>query len=335
MDSDDRLLYALPAFFESFRAAFRRLRVTRQVARRDGVSQSTGEVNSMRVLLAMDSSRGAEAALNEVARRPWPAGSLVCVLNVIDSGDYLRMPTLITLASEAAEALAQSAAGLIASSGVQTATAVVDGYSRERIPEYAEEWRADLVILGSHGHAALTRFLLGSVARAVLRGVTCSVEIVRARPAGPALRSGMNILVASDGSECSNAAVASVAGRPWPPGSVIRVISVADAVLPPMPTWYGEAGSVARLHEEAKKEAERSAQEAKDMLISRGVDVTKTVLHGDPKAMIIEEAERWSADLVVLGSHGPRGLDRMLLGSVAEALAMHARCSVEVIRRRS
>lgn len=289
----------------------------------------------MRVLLAIDSSAGAEAAIKEVALRPWPAGSIVCVLNIIDSGDYLKMPTLVTVASEAAESLVKSAAGLIASSGVETATAVVEGNSRTGIPDYAEEWRADLVVIGSHGHAALTRFLLGSVAQAVLRGVQCSVGIVRARPLGPTLRAGLNILVAADGSHVSNSAVASVGERAWPQGSLVRVVSVADTVRSPLPTWYGESGFVTRLHEEAMQEAQRTAQEAKNRLIACGLELTETVLHGDPKAMIIEEAERWGADLIVLGSHGRRGLDRIILGSVAEAVALHAHCSVEVIRRRS
>jgi nucleotide-binding universal stress UspA family protein len=63
-----------------------------------------------------------------------------------------------------------------------------------------------------------------------------------------------------------------------------------------------------------------------------GVSVTSKVLEGDPAEAILEEAERWDADLVVVGSHGYGRLKRRLLGSVSQALALHARCSVEIVR---
>jgi nucleotide-binding universal stress UspA family protein len=55
-------------------------------------------------------------------------------------------------------------------------------------------------------------------------------------------------------------------------------------------------------------------------------------LSGDPKAVILDEAGQWGADLIVVGSHGWRGIDRLMMGSVSESVAMHAHCSVEVIR---
>ena len=55
-------------------------------------------------------------------------------------------------------------------------------------------------------------------------------------------------------------------------------------------------------------------------------------LFGDPGTILLDEAKLWGADLIVLGSHGLHGFERMLLGSVSESVAMHAHCSVEVIR---
>jgi nucleotide-binding universal stress UspA family protein len=56
------------------------------------------------------------------------------------------------------------------------------------------------------------------------------------------------------------------------------------------------------------------------------------VLLGGPRSVIIDEADKWGADLIVVGSHGHRGFERFLLGSVSEGVARHAHCSVEVIR---
>jgi nucleotide-binding universal stress UspA family protein len=62
------------------------------------------------------------------------------------------------------------------------------------------------------------------------------------------------------------------------------------------------------------------------------LNATEAVLAGNPKEVILEEAEKWNADLIVVGSHGRRGFKRFLLGSVSEAVAMNAHCSVVVVR---
>ena len=68
------------------------------------------------------------------------------------------------------------------------------------------------------------------------------------------------------------------------------------------------------------------------MLRSKGLKVTTTVEQGDPKSKIIEAASKWHADLIVVGSHGRKGLEHFLLGSVSDAVARHAGCSVEIVR---
>jgi nucleotide-binding universal stress UspA family protein len=71
---------------------------------------------------------------------------------------------------------------------------------------------------------------------------------------------------------------------------------------------------------------------AAERLRSAGFKVTSSVEEGDARNVILNQAERWHADLIVLGSHGRTGLDRFLMGSVSEAVARHARCSVEIVR---
>jgi nucleotide-binding universal stress UspA family protein len=67
-------------------------------------------------------------------------------------------------------------------------------------------------------------------------------------------------------------------------------------------------------------------------LSTHGFKATVGVKQGDPKSMIINVATEWNADLIVLGSHGRKALDRFLMGSVSEATVRHAVCSVEVVR---
>jgi nucleotide-binding universal stress UspA family protein len=93
--------------------------------------------------------------------------------------------------------------------------------------------------------------------------------------------------------------------------------------------------------EEAERAAEEQAREALNRALetlraSQGETLQTTVelLKGYPKQVILDEAERWNADLIVVGSHGRRGLTRLLLGSVSQAVAAHSGCSVEIVRTR-
>ena len=82
------------------------------------------------------------------------------------------------------------------------------------------------------------------------------------------------------------------------------------------------------------KRTQKAIMEAEETLANAGFKVSEAVLIplGAPKELILAEAEKWQADLVVVGSHGRRWIKRFLLGSVSEAVAIHANCSVEVIR---
>jgi len=145
----------------------------------------------------------------------------------------------------------------------------------------------------------------------------------------------MKILVAIDGSPASDVAVESVATRPWSDGTEVEVLTVIHAAVPFIldPTY-----TLAFIHmdqlEKARKRAPEIADEAAARLKAPGRTVTTQVLEGAPKHLIVEEAARYGADLIVLGTHGYGPAGRFLLGSVAHAVVLHAPCSVEVVRTR-
>jgi nucleotide-binding universal stress UspA family protein len=145
----------------------------------------------------------------------------------------------------------------------------------------------------------------------------------------------MKILIAIDGSECSDVAVEEVAKRPWPADSVVRIISVAETlpleVLSLPPSYREDIERAARHRAETIVERAMARLRESD---ARFLPISSTVLVDSPKDAIIEEAERWGADLIVVGSHGCRGPERVLLGSVSQAVATQAKCSVEIARRR-
>lgn len=147
----------------------------------------------------------------------------------------------------------------------------------------------------------------------------------------------MKILLATDGSSHSDAAVKEIIRRPWPEGSQIRILTVIHPAVPEVPDPLFLMYSA---HEEQLEEARRVAPQIAENTARQirdhtsGLGVSTEVLEGSPKDLIVEEARKWGADLIMLGSHGYGPVSRFLLGSVSHAVALHAPCSVEIIRIR-
>ncbi|HYL09557.1 MAG TPA: universal stress protein [Candidatus Acidoferrales bacterium] len=143
----------------------------------------------------------------------------------------------------------------------------------------------------------------------------------------------MRILLAVDDSKFSEAAVREVAERGHTADSEARVLTVVEPMpVPADGQVWGFALDMNAIQEEQKKAAQELVAGAADTLRRAGWKVSTAVETGDPKSSILDQAKEWKADLIVVGSHGRRGLDRFLLGSVSEAVARHARCSIEIVR---
>ena len=148
----------------------------------------------------------------------------------------------------------------------------------------------------------------------------------------------MKILLAVDGSPCSDAAINEVASRPWPEGTSVKVLTAYELPAPPPPeAWalpanYFEEMDVA-LAKQAQNVVDDAIQKLKSRL-NRTISLDGALLPGPPRTVILDEAESWGADLIVVGSHGYRAWERFLLGSVSQAVVSHAKCSVEVVRCR-
>jgi nucleotide-binding universal stress UspA family protein len=199
-----------------------------------------------------------------------------------------------------------------------------------------------LIVLGTHGYNALERFWLGSVSRVVQANAKCSVEVARRKGEQGVAGKAWKILLPVDGSDLSDAAVEEVAGRPWPHGAEARVISVVH--LPFTPTrettslpdsFYAKLEKMGR--EQAESATRRALTRLSESNSAREVPLTLTseVILGRPEEAIIESAKEWGADLIALGSHGRHGFQRFLLGSVSQAVGLHAPCSVEIVRKPS
>ena len=146
----------------------------------------------------------------------------------------------------------------------------------------------------------------------------------------------MKILLAVDGSPCSDAAIEEVARRPWPDGSSVKVLTAYELPVAPTPeAWALPANYLQDMDIALRKQAQDVLDSAIQKLkskVSKTISLDGALLPGPPRTLILDEAESWGADLIVLGSHGYRAWERFLLGSVSQAVVSHAKCSVEVVR---
>ncbi|MEO7659970.1 MAG: universal stress protein [Pyrinomonadaceae bacterium] len=150
----------------------------------------------------------------------------------------------------------------------------------------------------------------------------------------------MKIILASDGTQYGDAACESLGKFKLGEGDSVRVLSVVDMALPMSIDLYGgylpdttEMEKAAR--ENAAKIVENAKAKIDGYFEGGGVDVSGDVLFGSPDSRIVETAEEIGADLIVIGSHGYKKWERLLLGSVSNSVVHHAHCSVMVIRSRS
>ncbi len=195
-----------------------------------------------------------------------------------------------------------------------------------------DEWKPDLIVMGSHGGSVAARFFLGSVSRSVLIHSKCSVHIVRKHR--KAKKSPIHLVIGADGSLDCQAAVNVVAGRCWPPKTSVKLVTAFDEKMVsaiafhhfPSPEkcedWkIGEKECVRRITAPFKKKFQDA-----------GLEVSDVIKAGTPWKVLVQEAEAWKADCIFVGARGLGMMDRFLLGSVSNSVVSRAHCSVEVVR---
>lgn len=314
--------------------------------------------DGMKILIGYDGSECADAALDDLERAGLPEQCQALIMSVAEVWLAPPPPSALEVVEMANDA--KSPADLQHNYAEQSrAVAVKDGEAlvaraaarlRAKFPRWevcpeatygspawelvfkADEWKPDLVVVGSHGRSALGRLVMGSVSQRVLTEAACSVRVARGRVEEP---SPVRIIVAVDGSAGSEAAVRAAAERNWPAQSEARVVVVDD---PLGSTLVGELipavnQSVAECNRDEQVHASKIVGEAARRLNSPKLTAKGIVEEGDPKRVIVKMAEEWGADCIFVGSTGfSNRLERFALGSVSSAIAARAHCSVEVVR---
>jgi nucleotide-binding universal stress UspA family protein len=288
--------------------------------------------NRMKILVAYDGSECADAALDDLRRAGLPSNAQIKVLSVVEN--WLPPPSGLELIEQIGrdqEYLILARRGGIRLVSMEPGWDVKSesgvGSPATVIIEKADEWGADLIVVGSHGRTALGQFFFGSVSQKVLHEARRSVRVARGRIKEPG--TPVRLIIGVDGSKGAEAAVEAVAARKWPAGSEARIV---NATWPtPQITYHRPAGPIIEWVAEVKARVGKMIDEAAAKLRAAALRTEVVAKEEDPKRLLTAEAESWGADCIFVGSRGMGRIDRFLVGSVSSAVAARAQCSVEVV----
>jgi nucleotide-binding universal stress UspA family protein len=288
----------------------------------------------MKVLVAYDGSECADAALDDLRRAGLPTDAQIKVLSVVEN--WLPPPSGLEIIEHIDRdqeylALARRAGIRLVSiePGWEVKSEFDAGSPATVIIEKADEWGADLIVVGSHGRTALGQFFFGSVSQKVLHEARRSVRVARGCVEEP--DKPVRLVIGVDGSKDAEAAIEAVAARKWPAGSQARLVNATWAM--PHLTSQHVIGPVTKWILEEKVRVKKTIYEAAAKLSAAGLRVEVVVKEAEPKRLLVAEAESWGADCIFVGARGMGRVDRFLLGSVSSAVAARAHCSVEVARK--
>ncbi|HNP28941.1 MAG TPA: universal stress protein [Nitrospirales bacterium] len=309
----------------------------------------------MKVLLAVEQTRISVGAIRILTKLILPRGSDLILLHV-----NAVPPKITGLAKERILKISQQVREVekdvleqarlflgrvektLSAQDVHFSPMVKRGFPGEEILKTISKKEVDLVVLGTRGYSKATGFLLGSVSQWVLQEAPCSVLIARPMPREKKEVRGMNLLLATDGSPDSRAAVDFVKTVELPPSSHITILHIVKKHVyeteRALTSDSKDESEFAKLAEELLeirgREGAKLLEQTRKALSSPNLEIQERLVFGNPADEILKAARYVRADLIVMGSRGSTGVKRVFLGSVSSKVVHRAGSSVAVIRNK-
>ncbi|WP_255152937.1 universal stress protein [Halorarius halobius] len=268
------------------------------------------------ILFPVDDSEDSSEILHHVGELANWADATIHLLFVADTTrDSVTVVenTVVDALVQEGEGIVEDASKTLSTLGVEYETDVVQGNPAPTIVEYADRYGHDIIAMSTHGRRGVSRYLQGSVSEKVVRLSSVPVLTARMQPDEQLVFPYENALITTDGSADATRAAQHGLALAESLGATVHVLSVVDDAslgLDIRSTISGEE------HEQAATEAAKEIIEDAETY-----GVTDTVQHieqGDPADVILDCIDANDIHVVVMGTTGRRGTDRILLGSVAE-----------------
>jgi len=297
--------------------------------------------NFRRLFVAIDFSPDSDEALRQAHERAESTGAQLAVCHIVPNHlrSNLLFPHISRIAalnvpmelSEFTSTVSTRVSEITGRTEGQFELIVDDGTPQASILSHAEEWKADLIFMGSHGETSAADALLGSITNSVLRHAHCPVLVVRP---GKITR---QIITGTDFSEASWVAVKAAAKEAARISATLTIVHSLDLIWTPVSyPLLAFGGTPIEMSGEQIHELKTIAEQRLDEFLKQSHIAAETLVTvGSAGSSLIEIASEKKAQLLVVGTVGRTGLRRALLGSVAEAVARGAPCSVLIVRNNS
>ncbi|MBZ0155289.1 MAG: universal stress protein [Alphaproteobacteria bacterium] len=281
------------------------------------------------ILVAFDGSEFSRSALREASLRTRRYGGKVIMVHAVyfDEEEFGAAPEQLEKRFDLGRKICFQAKEEVSSEyGIAVESVICQGDPPEVITAMARERGADLIALGTHGRKGLRRMLMGSVTSQVVLDAPCDVMVVR-KPCSDCTGSYESVLVPFDGSASSRRALQRACSLAKSDGADITVLYVIPRYEEMVE--FLRTGSIRKsLH----GEAERIIGEARNEALSSGISAASLVREGAAPESIVEVARMLESQLIVMGSHGWKGVERAIMGSTAERVITNAPCPVLVVK---
>jgi nucleotide-binding universal stress UspA family protein len=286
------------------------------------------------IVVGTDFSEASENAITQAMHIARKTGATITLVHAGDLPQAkAEVPEHLSSAAEEFETLVRESASAdrnaleelrerLDGQGVEISHALVQGFPDVGITETAKQVGADLVITGTHGRTGIKRFLLGSVAERVVRMSETSVLVSRNDSGAGGFK---KILVPTDFTELSMRAI-DIALELAAPDATIELFHSWQ--LPPQANHRAAEAVLKPIMKAIEADVDKRGDELKKSVVADGRTVRFTNARKAPADGIQDRLAADDFDIVIMGSHGRRGIQRFFLGSVAEATIRHATCSV-------
>lgn len=293
-----------------------------------------------RILVPVDGSDTADAGLRQAIALARAQGARLRLVNIVDLSAVLAIPeagftidTVIEDLERNGREVLADATKRAAKAGVKCDTALVEGAGRrvaDHIADQAKRWKADAIVMGTHGRRGLSRVLMGSDAELVLRESTSPVMLVHAAKGKNAGAVFKRIMVPLDGSTTSRSGLAEAITIARGQNARLHLVHVVDrsVVANIHNSGIARDAVIGNLDEFGQAVLEQGVKAAK----AKGVTCDTAMIPSSGSRVadkITAEAARWRADLLVIGTHGRSGIKRAIMGSDAELVVRG--CTVPVL----
>ena len=281
------------------------------------------------MVVGFDDSQSSRAALIEASNMAKRNGGKVILVHAVffDSEEFGIAPEQLEKRLKIGEkACIQSQEMVSSEFGVDVQSLLCQGDPPDVILDIAEGKKADLIVLGTHGRRGLNRLLMGSVTSRIILDAPMDVLVVK-KPCTKCTGEYKSILVPFDGSDFSKRALhraCQVAREHDGEVNVIYVIPRYEEML-----GFFRTDSIRK---SLMQEATKITDSAKELASLEGSVIKTTITEGYSSDKIIEAAKEAGHDLIVMGSHGYRGVNKAIMGSTAERVIIDASCPVLIVR---